>query len=59
MAVWSVASGERLFVAELPFDGAAMAVSWVSCDSNHFVVGFASGDLHLFCSQSEKVNKMY
>jgi WD40 repeat protein len=53
--VWSVASGEKLFVAQRPFDGAATAVSWVSRDNSRFVVGFASGDLHLFSSESGKV----
>ena len=53
--VWSIASGEKLFVAELPFNGAAMAVSWASRDCSRFVVGFSSGDLHLFWSKNEKV----
>ena len=56
--VWSASSGEKLFVAELPFNGAATAVSWASLDSSRFVVGFASGDLHLFWSQNGKVNKI-
>ena len=55
--VWSIASGEKLFVAELPFNGAAMAVSWASHDCSRFVVGFSSGDLHLFWSKNEKVIK--
>ncbi|KAN0136801.1 hypothetical protein V8E53_005242, partial [Lactarius tabidus] len=46
MVVWSVASGEKLFVTELPFNGAVMVASWVSGDGSCFVVGFASGDLH-------------
>lgn len=53
--VWSVASGEKLFVAQRPFNGAATAASWASRDSSRFVVGFASGDLHLFSSESGKV----
>lgn len=56
--VWSVASGEKLFVVERPFNGAATAVSWASRDGNRFVIGFASGDLHLFWSESEKVIKV-
>ncbi len=52
-------SGERLFIAERPFNGAATAVSWVSRDNSRFVVGFASGDLHLFWSESEKVFKQH
>ena len=53
--VWSVASGEKLFVVERPFNGAATAASWASHDSGRFVVGFASGDLHVFLSENEKV----
>lgn len=56
--VWSVASGEKLFEVERPFNGAATAVSWAGRDGNRFVVGFASGDLHLFWSESEKVIKI-
>ncbi|KAI9439155.1 WD40-repeat-containing domain protein [Lactarius indigo] len=52
--VWSVASGEKLFAVERPFNGPATAVSWASRDNSRFVVGFASGDLHLFWSESEK-----
>jgi hypothetical protein len=52
--VWSIASGEKLFEVERPFNGPATAVSWASRDSSRFVIGFASGDLHLF-SRSEKV----
>ena len=44
-AVWSIASGEKLFIVELPFNGAAMAVSWASHDCTQFVVGFCSEDL--------------
>jgi WD40 repeat protein len=55
IVVWSVASGERLFAVERPFNGAATAVSWASRDNSRFVVGFASGDLHLFWSEGEKV----
>ncbi|KAH9012574.1 WD40-repeat-containing domain protein [Lactarius pseudohatsudake] len=54
VVVWSVASGERLFAVERPFNGAATAVSWASRDNSRFVVGFASGDLHLFRNESEK-----
>jgi len=57
--VWAVASGEKLFVTEQPFNGAATAVSWASHDINRFVVGFASGDLHLFCSEDGKVMKIF
>ena len=53
--VWSIASGEKLFEAQRPFYGAATAASWVSRDSSRFVVGFATGDLHLFSSDSGKV----
>ena len=53
--IWSIASGEKLFVVQWPFNGAATAASWASCDSSHFVVGFASGDLHLFLSEIGKV----
>jgi len=52
VVVWSVASGEKLFVAERPFNGPATAVSWASRDTSHFVIGFASGDLHLFWSEN-------
>ncbi|KAF8268031.1 WD40-repeat-containing domain protein [Lactarius quietus] len=51
--VWSIASGEKLFEVERPFNGPATAVSWASRDSSRFVIGFTSGDLHLF-SQSKK-----
>ncbi|KAH8977098.1 WD40-repeat-containing domain protein [Lactarius hatsudake] len=54
VVVWSVASGERLFAVERPFNGAATAVSWTSRDNSRFVVGYASGDLHLFRNESEK-----
>ncbi|KAH9174101.1 WD40-repeat-containing domain protein [Lactarius sanguifluus] len=54
VVVWSVASGERLFAVERPFNGAAMAISWASCDNSRFVVGFASGDLHIFQNESKK-----
>ncbi|KAH9010595.1 WD40-repeat-containing domain protein, partial [Lactarius deliciosus] len=54
MVVWSVASGEKLFAVDRPFNGPAMAVSWASRDNSRFVVGFASGDLHLFWSEGEK-----
>ena len=57
VVVWSVPSGEKLFVAECPFNGAAMAISWASCDTHHFVVGFASRDLHFFWSEDGKVNE--
>ena len=53
--VWSVASGERLFIVDRPFNGLATAAAWVSRDNSHFVVGFASGDLHLFVSEKENV----
>lgn len=53
--VWAVASGEKLFTVERAFNGGATAVSWVGCDINRFVVGFASGDLHLFWSEDGKV----
>jgi len=53
--IWSIASGEKLFAVERPFNGPATAVSWASHDSSRFVVGFASGDLHLFWSESGKV----
>ncbi len=53
--VWSVASGERLFVVDRPFNGPATAVAWVSRDNSHFVVGFASGNLHFFMSEKENV----
>ena len=53
--VWSVLSGEKLFMAQRPFNGPATAASWVSRDSSRFVVGFASGDLHLFSSENGKV----
>jgi len=53
--MWSVASGERLFVVDRPFNGPAMAAAWVSRDNSRFVVGFASGDLHLFVSEKENV----
>jgi WD40 repeat protein len=46
--IWSVVSGEKLFVVERPFNGAATAASWASRDSSRFVIGFASGDLHVF-----------
>jgi hypothetical protein len=59
MVVWSVASGEKLFVTELPFNGAVMVASWVSGDGSCFVVGFASGDLHHFWSTGRKVIKIY
>ena len=42
-------------MAEHPFNGAATAVSWASRDTSRFVVGFASGDLHLFQSEDGKV----
>ncbi|KAH9174091.1 WD40-repeat-containing domain protein, partial [Lactarius sanguifluus] len=54
VVVWSVASGERLFAVEWPFNGAATAISWASCDNSRFVVGFASGDLHIFQNESKK-----
>lgn len=57
VVVWSVTSGEKLFVAERPFNGAATAVAWASRDTSRFVVGFASGDLHLFRSENGKVMK--
>ena len=40
---------------ERPFNGPAMAVSWASRDNSCFVIGFASGDLHLFSSEGKKV----
>jgi hypothetical protein len=55
--MWSVASGEKLFQAERPFNGPAMAVSWASHDTSRFVVGYANGDLHLFWSENRKVMK--
>jgi WD40 repeat protein len=57
--VWSVASGEKLFVAHRPFNGAATAASWASHDGSRFVVGFAGGDLSLFVSEGEKVIQCY
>ena len=56
--MWSVTSGEKLFVAEQPFNGPATAVSWTSHNTSRFVIGFASGDLHLFCSEDRKVTKL-
>ena len=53
--LWSIASGEKLFEVEQPFNGPATAVSWASRDSSRFVIGFASGDIHLFSSEGEKV----
>ena len=53
--MWSVASGEKLFVVERPFNGPATAASWASRDTSRFVIGFANGDLHLFYSESGKV----
>jgi hypothetical protein len=53
--IWSIASGEKLFVVERPFNGPATAVTWASRDNSRFVVGFASGDLHLFMSEKENV----
>ena len=58
VVVWSIASGEKLFVAERPFNGAATAISWASRDTSRFVVGFASGDLHFFQSEDGKVMKI-
>jgi WD40 repeat protein len=58
VVVWSVTSGEKLFVTEHPFNGAATAVSWASRDTSRFVVGFASGDLHFFRSEDGKVMKI-
>ena len=55
--VCSITSGEKLFVAERPFNGAATAVSWASRDTSRFAVGFASGDLHFFWSENGKVNE--
>ncbi len=52
VVIWSVASGERLFEAERAFNGAAIAVCWASHDTSCFVVGFATGDLHLFWSEN-------
>jgi hypothetical protein len=52
VVVWSVASGEKLFVAERPFNGPATAVSWASRNTSCFVIGFASGDLYLFWSEN-------
>jgi hypothetical protein len=57
VAVWSVASGERPFVVDRPFNGPATAAAWASRDNTRFVVGFASGDIHLFMSD-EKENVM-
>ena len=59
VVVWSITSGEKLFVAERPFNGAATAVSWASRDTSRFVVGFASGDLHFFWSENGKVNEKW
>ncbi|KAI0296895.1 WD40-repeat-containing domain protein [Russula brevipes] len=53
--VWSVASGEKLFIVERNFNGPAMAASWVSRDTSRFVIGFANGDLHLFYGESGKL----
>jgi len=53
--IWSIASGEKLFVVERPFNGPATAATWASRDNSRFVVGFASGDLHLFMSEKENV----
>ena len=55
VVVWSIASGERLFIAEMPFNGPATAAAWASRDNSLFIVGFASGDVHLFMSDEKKV----
>jgi hypothetical protein len=55
--VWSVASGEKLFIVERNFNGPATAASWASRDTSRFVIGFANGDLHLFYGESGKVIK--
>jgi WD40 repeat protein len=52
--IWSIASGEKLFVVERPFNGPATAAAWASHDNSRFVVGFASGDLHLFKSENKE-----
>ena len=59
VAVWSITSGEKLFEAARPICGPAMAVSWTSSDTSHFVVGYATGDLHLFWSENGKVMNGY
>jgi hypothetical protein len=50
-----MASGERLYVAEMPFNGPATAAAWAISDNSLFVVGFASGDVHLFMSDEKEV----
>lgn len=54
--IWSITSGEKLFAVERPFNGPATAAAWASRDNSRFVVGFASGDLHLFMSEKENVS---
>ena len=56
--MWSIISREKPFVAEQPFNGPATTVSWTSHNISCFVIGFASGDLHLFYSEDEKVTKL-
>ena len=53
--VWSLASGERLFAVDMPFNGPATAAAWACHDTSRFVVGFASGDVHIFISEEGKV----
>jgi len=53
--LWSITSGEKLFEVERPFNGPATAVSWASRDNSRFVIGFASGDIHLFTRDGRKV----
>ena len=53
--IWFITSEERLFIAEMPFNGPATAVAWASCNNSLFIVGFASGNVHLFMSNEKKV----